>query len=133
MHKTGLIPIWRGRSGKTLRSAPADDVVALTEGIENALSLAMAWPVARVIACISVANIGAVALPDQLRDVVIFADNDAENSAAAAQLICSARVLDGQGRRVRIARIEGAKDVNGYLMEGADHDGRPDDPDGEAS
>ncbi|HYN38100.1 MAG TPA: toprim domain-containing protein [Rhodospirillales bacterium] len=100
-----------------MREAPADDVVALTEGIEDGLSVAMAWRETRVLAAVSISNLAAIVLPPQLVDLVVYGDNDPSGSAAARQLEQVIAVLSGQGRAVGVARMPAwAKDVNGYLM-----------------
>jgi len=108
----GFIPLWRGRSGKPLAAAPEDDVVALTEGIEDGLTIAVAQPEWRVVAAVSVGNMGAIELPPSLRQVVICADNDAPSSPAARALAAAAERFQGQGREVRIARPSRGKDYN---------------------
>jgi hypothetical protein len=112
----GVIPLWRGRSGKPLRQAGADEVVVITEGIENALSIAIARPDLRVLASVSLANLGRILLPPALIDVIIAADNDAPGSAAAAGLQRAVDRLLAEGRSVRIARAPAEhKDMNDAL------------------
>jgi len=109
----GIIPLWRGRSGKPLAQAPADDVLAITEGIEDGLTVAVAQPDWRVAAAISVSNLCAIQLPAALRTVVICADNDAAGSPAARALAAAVARFQDQGRRVAVARPPaGKKDFN---------------------
>lgn len=109
----GIIPLWRGRSGKPLAQAPADDVLAITEGIEDALTVALAEPAWRVVAAVSIGNLAAIELPPALLDVVICADNDAAGSPAARALAAAVVRFQDQGRRVRLASPpEGVKDFN---------------------
>ena len=102
--KSGVIPIWRGKSGLPLRLAPADDIVVLAEGIEDALTIALVYPKARVLAVISVGNLTAVGLPESLCDIVVCADADAPGSPADKAMRRGCQVLIAQGRRVRVAR-----------------------------
>jgi hypothetical protein len=114
--KGGVIPIWRGRSGNPLRTAPDDDTVAIAEGVEDALTVALACPEWRVLAGLSAGNLLHLVLPPALRDIVVVADNDAPASPAARAVEAAAAHLVGQGRRVRIARAGGgAKDFNDRL------------------
>lgn len=108
----GSVRIWRGASGKPLRQAPPDETVALTEGIEDALSVAIARPALRVLAAVSLANMANVELPDQVKTVMLCADND-DNDQARAQLDRAAAAHVQRGRRVLLARPPaGVKDFN---------------------
>jgi hypothetical protein len=126
----GVIPLWRGDSGLSWSQlwdaeldidwpkAEADRAVTLTEGIEDALSIAVASPGRRVVACVSLANMGSAVLPPCLKDVTIAADNDPRDGKAA--MIGLPRVIKArqrQGRTVRVARApEGHKDFNAWLQ-----------------
>lgn len=106
----GCIPIWRGTAGTPLRDAPEGSAVALCEGIEDALAVALLAPELRVLAVVSLANMASVALPASIAAVTICADNDAPGSRAALDL---QRVVDAHaaaGRDVRIARSPMGKD-----------------------
>lgn len=126
----GVIPLWRGASRLAWSAlwdaelsiewpeTEADKAVTLTEGIEDALSLAIAAPERRVVACVSLANMGSAVLPPCLTDVTIAADNDAAGSVAEAKGL--PRVIDAlqaQGRTVRVARPPaGHKDFNAWMQ-----------------
>ena len=126
----GVIPLWRGDSKLAWRdlwdaelsldwpACEADRAVTLTEGIEDALSIAVASPGRRVVACVSLANMGSAVLPPCLNDVTIAADNDPRDSKAATLgLPRVVKALQDQGRTVRIARPpEGHKDMNAWLQ-----------------
>lgn len=125
-----VIPLWRGSSKLSWSQlwdaelaldwpeVEADRAVTLTEGIEDALSLAIAAPDRRIVACVSLANMGSAVLPPCLTDVTIAADNDAGGSVAATKGL--PRVIDtlqAQGRTVRVARPPaGHKDFNAWLQ-----------------
>jgi hypothetical protein len=72
----GCIRLARGKSGKPLKDAPDDDVILVTEGIENGLTLAQANPDWRVVACVSLPNLAALELPTNVATVIVMQDND---------------------------------------------------------
>lgn len=110
------VRIASGASGKKLGDAPAGEWVHVTEGIEDGLSLAIALPDARVLACFSLASIGQLTLPPQIGGVTIVADNDPADSEAGKQLQRSAEVL-AEKHAVKIARMpQEFKDVNDALL-----------------
>jgi hypothetical protein len=80
--KGGIIPLWRGASGRPWKQAPPGDILGLAEGIEDALSYAVAVPEHRVAAALSVGNLAHVRLPTAIGAVIIAADNDAPGSPA---------------------------------------------------
>lgn len=110
------IRLTKGASGKPLARAPAGEWPAIGEGIENALSAALARPEMRVLAAGTLENIGKVVLPKQIGGVRILADNDPFGSAAEAGLekVCNA-LLD-RGIDLEIYRApSGYKDFNDAL------------------
>jgi hypothetical protein len=111
----GFIPLWRGASGKPLREAPIGETVAIAEGIETALSVALACPELRIIAAVALANMGSVILPAAVARVILCADNDDDNPKAAALLDRAAERFSAEGRDVRIARPPVGKDFNDTL------------------
>jgi hypothetical protein len=112
----GFIRLSRGASGKPWGELRGTDTVAMAEGIENALSVAMLVPEWRCAAAVAVANMGAIDLPDACRDLVVCADNDAPDSAAVVTLQNALVRLAASGRRVRVARPDpGIKDWNDQL------------------
>lgn len=112
----GWIPLTRGASGRRWAEARPDETVALAEGIENALSVAVLVPEWRVAATVSVANMGKIKMPASIRDVVVCADNDARNSAAVAAWTAAVNHLLAQGCQVRSERPDvGVKDWNDQL------------------
>ena len=108
------IPLWKGACGDmTLRDVPRGTDVYVSEGIEDGLTVACADPSLRVIAGISVGNIGALRLPPQLGAVVILAQNDRPGSDAAKAMDRAIARLRSAGHLVKVARTPGhAKDVN---------------------
>jgi phage/plasmid primase-like uncharacterized protein len=115
--KGGAIHLARGASGKPWNDAPAGEVLGLTEGIEDALSYALAVPEHRVAAAINIGNLASLALPPGIATVIIAADNDAPGSQADRTLERAAARFLAEGRQVRIARCPvGTKDLNELLM-----------------
>lgn len=97
------IRLWRGASGKALRDAPEGDRVAIAEGIETALSVAIACPELRVLCAVSLANMANIALPPAIGEVFLCADHDEGNPKARALLMRAVARYQGEGRAVRLA------------------------------
>ncbi|MFW7267526.1 toprim domain-containing protein [Gluconacetobacter sp. Hr-1-5] len=107
----GSIRLRRGASGKSLRDAAADEQVAIGEGIETCLSVALACPELRIIAAVSLANLATVQLPPQVRSVLLLADRDTKPEAQRGLR----RAIDhhlAAGRDVRVAWPPKGKDFN---------------------
>lgn len=113
----GFIPLHRGASGKPFAEAPEDDVLAIAEGIEDALTIALHMPEWRVVAAVSVGNFAELVLPESFADLVLIWDRDGDNpSARQARERAVARFM-GEGRSVREQRPpEGFKDFNQWHM-----------------
>lgn len=118
----GLIPLWRGASGRPLRDAPPGDALILSEGIEDGLSCALAAPEYRVAGAISLANMGAIQLPPAIATVIIAGQNDpwfddraAREHGARRGLDRAIRNFQAQGKEVRISRPPCGKDLNDTL------------------
>ncbi|GGH36184.1 Toprim domain-containing protein [Cribrihabitans marinus] len=114
------INIWRGRGprgGKpaSLPQCPPGTRVYLAEGIEDALSVALLLPDERAVAAISLSNLGALKLPENVSEVTLVADRD-ENEQARAQLLRAAELHQQAGRTVRLWQNPlGGKDLNDAL------------------
>jgi hypothetical protein len=122
----GHIPIWKGAHRQTLAEIPEGVPVYLCEGIEDALTVARLLPEARVLATVSLGNMARIALPPQVREVVLVADNDPETlpdgraHPAFAGLQAAVAAHQAAGRKVGVARpVGGFKDFNAWLMEAA--------------
>jgi phage/plasmid primase-like uncharacterized protein len=111
----GCIPLSRGASGKPLAKAAAGESVAIAEGIETALSVAIGCPELRVLSAVSLANMARLALPPAVGTVILCVDNDPPGSPAARALQRAVDALAAQGREVRIARSPVGKDFNDAL------------------
>lgn len=110
---TGTGP--RGGKAPSLAKAPAGTHVYIAEGIEDALSASLLLPDARVLAGISLSNLGQVDLPACVSSVTLIADRD-ENEEARRAL---ERAIDAHaqaGRSVRLwQNASGGKDLNDAL------------------
>lgn len=82
--KGGMMRIWRGASGRPMTKAPDGEVVDVTEGIEDALSVATAMPECRVVAAISLSNLGNLRFPPQIRTLRVWRQADTAPAAVAA-------------------------------------------------
>ena len=112
--KGGAIRIWRGeridpRTGEILLNPPlarakAPAPVLLTEGIEDALTIALVRPETRVLCAISVGNFGNLALPESVEEVTLALDNDAAGCAEAPAVQRAIARYQGEGRSVLLAR-----------------------------
>ncbi|MEO1796599.1 MAG: toprim domain-containing protein [Pseudomonadota bacterium] len=122
----GYIPIWKGagpRGGKAvaLHHAGPHQEVYIAEGIEDALSAVMLHPTARVLAAISLSNLGSVNLPDVVDRVTLIADLD-ENAQAQAALQQAIKRHQAAGRRVRVFQnVWGGKDLNDAFRAAREH------------
>jgi hypothetical protein len=96
------IPISKGAGPRgTLADVPAGTVPFVSEGIEDALTIAMAWPDARVLAAATLGNIGAMQLPTAVSELVIVGQHDKPGSAADASLEKQIALHQEAGRKVR--------------------------------
>lgn len=122
--REGAIRCWsgagpRGGKGCPIAEAPPGQRLYLTEGIEDALSVAMLKPDARVWAAIDLGNMATVRLPGCVAEVVLCADNDLGDAARLA-LGNAVEAHARAGRLVRVWRNEwGGKDVNDALLAAA--------------
>ena len=98
--------------GCAIRLSPMSESIGLTEGIENALSVTLmtglpCWALG------SASGFFNVVLPDAIREVVIFRDNDAAGINAAER---AKQRFEQEGRRTRIIAPQGVNDFNELLM-----------------
>lgn len=115
----GVIRVAKGPSGLTPEEAKEAGVVEpliITEGIEDALSCAMAIPEARVWAATMLSNIANVPVWHPcVGDVVVAADNDWNNPQAEADLERVLEALASSGKRVSVMRSHIGKDFNDLI------------------
>ena len=119
----GCIHLWRGASGRPFRDALADEPVVIGEGIETCLSIVLACPELRVVAGVAKSNLASVSLPEQVRMVILAADNDEARADTDQKWRAARRMLQrainshvALGRHVRIARAPIGKDFNDTLQ-----------------
>ncbi len=93
----------RGGKGPPLADCPPGSRVYIAEGIETALSAGILRPEARVMAAYSLSNMGQVALPDNVAEVVLLADHDT-NAEAQASLQDAIAAHQAKGRAVFVWR-----------------------------
>ena len=113
----GYIRLTRGGSGKPWTALDSSDTVAIAEGIETALSVAVLVPEWRVLAAVSLANIGRLKLPPAARRIIVCADNDRPGSPAADGKERALKHLLATGAEVRLAHPDiPYKDWNDQLI-----------------
>lgn len=95
-----------------VRLGPAGPRLGLAEGIETALS-AMQIHGVSVWATLSCARLGSIAIPPQVKELVIFADSD-EPGLAAAERAADRYMREGLSVTIR-APAHGFKDWNDFL------------------
>lgn len=107
----GCVRLTRGASGKALGIADAGSSVIIAEGIETSLAVALSCLEMRVLAGVSLSNMGAVGLPPEITTVIIAGDNDGpHNHTARKALQAACQKFAGQGREVRLALPENKGD-----------------------
>lgn len=127
-----FVSISKGASGKTMRNAPEGDVLAICEGIEDALTLAMARPDLRIVAAGTLGLMGEIAPPATVKRIIIYRDRDPEANWRAREAF--GRTLTKQleraapiGREIRVAEPPpGFKDANEALQNWKSREGARD-------
>ena len=119
VYRGGMIRLWRGASGRPLREAREGERVDITEGIEDGLSVAVCCPEARVVAAISLSNLGNLVFPPAIGGVVLWRQNDKERQAIAA-FDRAVSEFRRRGLEVLIPQMpDKLKDVNDLVRVGA--------------
>lgn len=106
------------RGGKAVRLAecPPGTRVYIAEGIETALSARILRPEARVLAAVSLSNMGQVDLPANVAEVVLITDGD-DHPQARAALDRAIQQHAARGRTVRTwASARPGEDLNDALQ-----------------
>lgn len=110
-----FVPIRKGAVGRSMGELKQPDTIYLTEGIEDACTVARIRPQARVAAGYSLRNIGAIAFPALIEAIVIVADRDEGLKEQAALEAAIAR-QQARGHRVQLVMPPaGIKDINAWL------------------
>jgi len=110
-----VIPIQRGEAGTRWKDIEEGELVALGEGIEEGLSVALVKPTWRVGAVGFVGNFSKIALPVWCH-LMICANNDPPGSEAAIAIDRAVPALEERGHVVRVLRPPNEfKDWNDFL------------------
>lgn len=103
-----------GLTGSAVRLFPyRDGVLAVTEGLEDALSAWVLWKIPTW-ACLGASGMKTFEPPEEVKELMIFADNDEPGKTAATKL--AGKLKRKMTVRVRIP--SGHKDINQLLTEG---------------
>jgi hypothetical protein len=97
----GFIPIAKGASGKSMAKATAEEPVYMAEGIEKCVAIREVRPDYRIVAGVSLGNMGAIVFPQNIRRLVIVADRDDNDKAVSAL----ERVIAQQQTRIDDVRV----------------------------
>lgn len=121
--KGAHIPLNKGAARHTLRDIPLGTPIEASEGIEDGLSVALAFPELRIVAAGTLGNLGALELPAQAGAFTIIGQNDAPGSEAEAALekqIAAQQLAgrkDGSNRPVQMRwPLPAFKDFNDQLQ-----------------
>lgn len=107
----------RGGHPGPLAGMPQGSRVYIAEGIEDGLTAALIKPEARILAAISLGNLGAVVLPPNITEVTLIADRD-DNETARDALARAVAAHQKAGRTVRTwLPPEGFKDLNDFVRD----------------
>ena len=101
------------RSG-AIRLAPVASRMAVAEGIETALAVTQPTGIAAW-AALSAVGLRLVALPHEVREIVVCADGDEAGQQAA---LAAARRFRGEGRIASVTSAPDGKDFADLLVEG---------------
>ncbi|MEE9395274.1 MAG: toprim domain-containing protein [Planctomycetota bacterium] len=106
-----------GKPGRPFKEMAKGERVWITEGIEDALSLALADPTRRIVSAVSLGNMGNVWLPDQCGGVVLVKDNDWDNPDAQKGFERARQAYRDRGLKTGVFETPAdcGKDVNDWL------------------
>jgi hypothetical protein len=113
-YQGGFIPLWKGEHRCSLKDLPAGTPIYVSEGIEDGLSVALARPSARVIAGVSLSNIGSLELPDGC-PVHILGQRDTKLKALEAFEVAVGRLQERGYAVFLVIPPEPFKDYNDVL------------------
>ena len=98
---------------------PRDGLLAVCEGIEDALSAWILWHVPTW-ACLGTSGMKSFEPPAGIRELIIFADRDVHGAGQKAALALAKKLKKEMAVSVRLPAGH-AKDINQLLREGALH------------
>lgn len=110
----GFVPISKGASGKAMSKMPEGEPVYICEGIEDALCILMMKPDARIVAAVTLGNMGGIVLPAQARNIVLVCDRDTK---LAAQDALERSIAAQQARGLNVSTVMPPaphKDINDW-------------------
>lgn len=113
-----LMPAAGLLNGSAIRLFPAGPVLGVAEGIETSLSAAQLFNVPTW-ACVSASGLQSFNPPPEVREIVIFADNDSAGSLAAGKL---AKRMAKTGRLVRITAPPAPGQDWNDVLQGGEHE-----------
>jgi hypothetical protein len=113
------IPLWKGDCGEMpLSRVPDETDVWISEGIEDGLTIACADPRLRTVAAVTLGNIGAMQLPEQIGAIVLIGQRDTK-AQPIAELEKIVQLRAEQGYQVDLVLPpEGVKDANQLAQDG---------------
>ena len=100
--------------GGAVRLGPAGARLAVAEGLETALSVALACPDMSVWAALSTSGMRGLILPPEVREVTFCCDGDDPGSEAAR---AAAQRFVREGRSVKICSAPAGRDFNDVLLD----------------
>lgn len=118
--KGGAIRISKGAGNLSPEAAVAKGrraALVVTEGIEDAMSVAIACPDHRVWAAGTLGNLGQIPVMGCVSRIIVCADNDWNKPRAMAELNAAVKTLGAHSVPVGVARSWRGKDVNDLLQE----------------
>lgn len=105
----GFMPLWKGEERTSIANMRPGLAVAQGEGIEDCLSVAMAEPSFRIIAGVSLDNMGNVVLPPQAGDVIFLGQRDGDVRSLRADAARAAGNFEEAEHHEKVRRhIEGS-------------------------
>lgn len=114
-----FVPLRKGASRQSMGQMRTPEPLYVTEGIEDALTVAMCKPEARVIAAYSLGNLGVIEFPKAIETIILVADRD-DGQREVELLERAIARQQARGHRVQLVLPpEGFKDMNAWLMAGA--------------
>lgn len=111
----GHLPLWKGVHPQKLAAIPHGTDIYVSEGIEDGLSIAMAFPERRIVAGVALSNIGGMVLPDQAGRLVLIGQNDTNQKTIDAVENSIARQQRAGRKVATIFPLPEFKDFNDQL------------------
>lgn len=110
----GFIPLWKGKHRCSMKELPPGTRIYVSEGIEDGLSVALTRPDERVIAGVSLSNIGRLELPEHC-PIYLLGQRDEKLQALEAFERAVARLQEKGHAVFLVYPPKGYKDYNDVL------------------